>query len=266
MVASNSAVHKPDDDRVQQVWNRLAPVTDPELDESVTELGFVSAVEVHNADVRIRFHLPTYWCAANFAYMMSADMQNAVQALPWVSSVVVELQEHMYADTINRGIAASHSFQETFGDEASDELDAVRARFRRKAFQQRQELLLRDLIKQGHTQQALINMPMADLHALSASDSKGQKLLDRYREIRCEWGGDASADKRAFVTVDGAVLSIDGFAHYLSELRSIRINTQFNGEICRGLLDARYGDQAARVNEVRVNFPVLERKQASLSD
>ncbi|MBX2885170.1 MAG: iron-sulfur cluster assembly protein [Granulosicoccus sp.] len=253
-------------DRAQEVWRCLASVTDPELDESVTELEFVTSVQVHNADVHIQFHLPTYWCAANFAYMMSADMQQAVQVLPWVNSVVVELQEHMYSDTINRGIAASRSFQDTFGEEASDELDTVRATFRRKAFQQRQELLLRFLLKNDHSRQALISMRMADLHALSPGDKEGQRLLGRYQEIRREWGGDSSAEKLAFVSVDGQPLTIDRFEQYLSELRSIRINTQFNGEICRGLLDARYGDREGRVSEVRVNFPVLERKQTTYSD
>ena len=34
------------DARVAEVWDRLASVTDPELDEPVTELRFVTAVEV----------------------------------------------------------------------------------------------------------------------------------------------------------------------------------------------------------------------------
>ena len=41
-----------------------ASVTDPELDESVTELRFVTAVEVDaESRVHIRFRLPTYWCS-----------------------------------------------------------------------------------------------------------------------------------------------------------------------------------------------------------
>ncbi len=65
--------------------------------------------------VRVDFRLPTYWCAANFAFLMADDMRIAVAALPWVRKVTVGLGEHMYADEINRGVAAGLSFQATFG-------------------------------------------------------------------------------------------------------------------------------------------------------
>src|SRR5476649_857826 len=97
-------------DRSAEVWTRLESVIDPELDESVTELGFVTRVEVDADDhVRIDFRLPTYWCAANFAFLMADDMRVAVAALPWVTKVSVGLGEHMYADEINRGVAAGRS-------------------------------------------------------------------------------------------------------------------------------------------------------------
>jgi len=142
--------------RQQEVWSSLAPVTDPELDESVTELGFVTSVNVDNQE-------------------------------PWVKSVSVELQEHMYSETINRGIDAGQTFQDTFGAEASDELDEVRAKFRNKAFQQRQELLLRYLLNKNHTAQALVEMPMSVLESMKADDKEGWRLLSRYLEIRRNW-------------------------------------------------------------------------------
>src|ERR1700730_17024006 len=104
-------VTKPAVDRVAQVWTRLQSVTDPELDESVTDLGFVTRVEVDaDGQVQIGFRLPTYWCAANFAFLMADDMRRAVAGLPWVTKVTVELGEHMYAAEINGGVpvAAIH--------------------------------------------------------------------------------------------------------------------------------------------------------------
>src|SRR3984893_14913225 len=133
-------VTKPAVDRVAQVWTRLQSVTDPELDESVTDLGFVTRVEVDaGGGVQIGFRLPTYWCAANFAFLMADDMRLAVAGLPWVTKVTVGLGEHMYAEEINRGVAAGLSFQATFGDEASGELEEVRRTFMVKAFQRRQD-------------------------------------------------------------------------------------------------------------------------------
>lgn len=250
------------DARESEVWESLAPVTDPELDESVTALGFVNSVQVQDETVSIGFHLPTYWCAANFAYMMASDMRQAVQALPWVKSVSVELIEHMYSDTINRGIAASRSFQDTFGDEASDDINVVRETFRKKAFQQRQELLIRYLLAKEYARAIVVSMTMHELDQLLAPDSEGEHLLQRYREIRREWGGAFEPGNSAFVRVDGELLSLESLDGYLSELRSIRINTQFNGQICRGLLDARYGKQASTPSEIRVEFPALEKQQA----
>ena len=98
----------------------------------------------------IGFRLPTYWCAANFAFLMADDMRREVGALPWVTSVTMTLGEHMYADKINHGVAEGRSFQETFGDEADGELEELRRTFLVKAFQRRQEALLRHLLAHGH--------------------------------------------------------------------------------------------------------------------
>src|SRR5215813_11272493 len=53
------------DVRQAQVWACLQSVTDPELDESVVDLNFVTRADVDPMNrVHIEFRLPTYWCAA----------------------------------------------------------------------------------------------------------------------------------------------------------------------------------------------------------
>src|SRR5438094_5089694 len=117
-------------DRKAEVWARLQTVTDPELDEPITDLDFVTRVDVDAENrVHIAFRLPTYWCAANFSFLMADDMRMAVKELPWVSAVSVVLGEHMYADKINAGLARGLSFQETFGAEADGNLDDLRRTF-----------------------------------------------------------------------------------------------------------------------------------------
>ena len=239
----------------QDIWNALAPVTDPELDESVTELGFVTAVDVDGSDVTVEFHLPTFWCAANFAWLMASDMRTAVISVPWVKSVKIILLEHMFSDTINRGVASGVSFQETFGDEANGELDKLREKFRRKAFQQRQELLLRHLLSLDYSAEQLINLSFDSLSTLVLVAADSQRLLSRYLDLRQQWPCADELSDRAFITVDSEALVQSRFDEYLVELRGIRINTQFNGEICRGLLRARYGEAAPAVTEVKVDFP-----------
>src|ERR1700733_5022551 len=167
-----------------EVWKRLELVTDPELDESVTEMDFITEVDVDADDrVHIGFRLPTYWCAANFAFMMADDMRSAVLDLPWVKEVTIQLGEHMYADTINQGVAEGRSFQETFGDEADGDLDEVRRTFLLKAFQRRQEALLLHLGPAGFAPAELVGLRIVDLVSLPV-DGEGRKLSDRYMERR----------------------------------------------------------------------------------
>ena len=63
------------------VMSGLDSVRDPELNESITTLGFVSRCEVTgDGDVHVTLRLPTYFCAANFAYLMVADAHDVVAA------------------------------------------------------------------------------------------------------------------------------------------------------------------------------------------
>ncbi len=225
--------------RAHEVWDRLARVTDPELDEAVTDLGFIASVDVDLLDqVRIRFRLPTYWCAANFAFMMADDMRAAVGALPWVRGVSVVLGEHMYADKINNGISQGLSFQETFGSEATGDLSEVRRTFLLKAFQRRQEALLNFLIAEGYTPQQLVTMILAELRTLAVGEA-GRKLAGRYLERR-DVVGQCRSDAVAFISVEGQYLQAEHFDTYVTGLRRIRVNAEFNGALCRGLLSARF--------------------------
>ena len=143
---------QPGDGRLDEVWARLAMVSDPELDESVAEMGFVDSVEIGDGGaVRIGFRLPTYWCAPNFAFLMAHDMRQAVEGLDWVERAEITLRDHCHAEDINRGVGGGLSFAETFPGQAAAELDELRVTFRRKAYQGRQQALLRRLVEDGMT-------------------------------------------------------------------------------------------------------------------
>ena len=245
--------------RVAEVWSRLEAVADPELDESVTELGFVTAVEVDGGCVSIAFRLPTYWCAANFAYLMADDMRRAIAALPWVTNIAITLDEHMYAAEINRGVAAGRTFQETFGGEANGEVEDIRLIFLVKAFQRRQEALLSWLLAQGDEPATLVRMSMMQLSALaneSTDDGKTRRLVTRYRERRFVVGRCADeaeqGDELAFVNAEGGALNPDELAAYLRALRRVDVNAEFNGALCRGLLAARYGEVSTPPSAVEI--------------
>jgi metal-sulfur cluster biosynthetic enzyme len=239
-------------DRAAQVWARLESVVDPELDEPVTELGFVTSVQAgDDGHVRVDFRLPTYWCAANFAFLMADDMRAAIAPLPWVTRITVHLGEHMYAGKINRGVAAGLSFRDTFGDEASgEELGELRRIFMVKAFQKRQEALLACLLGQGHEAALLVRLSVAELASLSA-DSATRHLVSRYLERRFVVEACVDEANLAFVDSDAAALDADRIQTYLRALRRVGVNAEFNGALCRGLLAARYGDGCAPQVELK---------------
>lgn len=229
-------------ERAGEVWARLACVVDPELDESVTDLGFVTSVAVDDdGGVDVAYRLPTYWCAANFAYLMAADMRAAIAGLPWVTRIGLTLDEHMYADEINRGMARNLSFEQAFGDAANDDLDAVRRTFLVKAYQRRQEALLSHLLAKGHEAQTVVALTVDALVALTR-DAESTRLIERYLERRHVCANSAYA----FVDTNGAPLDASTINAYLRALRRVGVNAEFNSALCRGLLAARYGEAEAQ--------------------
>src|SRR3954466_5237521 len=113
----------------------LRTVLDPELDEPITDLGFVRSIDVRaDGSVEAHLRLPTSFCAPNFAYLMASDAKDVLVALPWTERVVVQLDDHHDSDKINAGLAADAGYRGTFGHEAEEDLDELRATFRRKAY------------------------------------------------------------------------------------------------------------------------------------
>jgi len=227
-------------DARDEVDQQLAKVYDPELDQPLTELGFIGGVDIAGEKVTVRFRLPTYWCAANFAYMMSSDIRERVSELPWVNRVDVLLQDHFHDDEINEGIKNGETFQTAFPD-ATDSLDDLRETFRVKAFQARQERVLRWLIRKGLQEEAILQMRVGDLEEL-LKKRQVAKLVERYLDIRQERGlpGDISAE--AFTHPDGTPIDPGGLELLLQRASSTRLSMEFNTTFCSGLLKTRYGE------------------------
>ena len=222
-------------DLAMQVQACLATVMDPELDESVTDLGFITEVAVQDEGaVKIGFRLPTYWCAANFAFLMADDMRRAVQTLRWVTKVEIQLHDHMYAEAINQGVTDGAGFQAAFGVAAEGGLDALRRTFELKAFQRRQEALLEHLLSIKCPAETLVALDIDSLQALPL-DADGKKLVMRYLERRSL----AGSAMLAFVDVDGLPLAAENLSMHLRDLRRVGVNAEFNGALCRGLLAVR---------------------------
>lgn len=223
-----------------EVWQELAEVHDPELDEPVTDLGFVERLEVDGGDVDIRFRLPTYWCAPNFAFIMARDMRDRVSRLSWVRHVHVRLVDHCTSEAINEGIAAGRSFDQVFPHETTGELAELRLTFRRKAFMARQERLLKYLGSAGWSAESLIDLTVEQLRSRDDLGIEGDRLRARYLAVRDELGLCSNGAERAITTVDGDPIATQSFDAYLRTLRKCRLNMEINTHFCRGLLQVRY--------------------------
>ena len=230
------------DRRTSEVWERLASVTDPELDQSVTELGFVERVTIHNdGGVDIAFRLPTYWCSANFAFLMADDMRRAVSSLPWVREARPRLRDHMVAEEINRGVCEGKSFADALKDFApGGSLDDLREKFRRKAFERRQEVMILALRGLDYEDPAICRMTLSTYDQVEFGSDEVGRQKPRYRELLVGRHLACRPDDRAFVTYEGHSIKRHELASYLQRLRGVRINMEFNSSLCRGLLAARY--------------------------
>jgi metal-sulfur cluster biosynthetic enzyme len=218
---------------VEKVLDALSGVRDPEIDEPLTDLGFVDRVHVDGARVDVHLRLPTYFCAPNFAYLMVADAVMAVQALPEVGDVTVTLNDHFASDEINGATAAGRGFEAAFPGESVGELGELRDLFTRKAFTARQSRLCDGLLRAGRT--------VEDLAAARLGALDGQPDVTRCIELREQLGIDASPGSPAFVLADGSALDAGGLTRFIRVARLVRLSLEGNAGMCRSLLATRYG-------------------------
>ncbi|AGT10896.1 iron-sulfur cluster assembly protein [Paracoccus aminophilus] len=228
--------------QARDLWRRLGAVTDPELDEPITNMGFVERMEIRRGAVEIAFRLPTYWCSPNFAFLMADGIRRAALAPDWVQEVRVTLMDHCYAERVNEAVNGDRSFDAVFA-EMNDgaNLSEVRETFREKAFLRRQEAVLLGLKALGWSAEKITALTLAGFDRLDLSEApEAAAQKPRYREILVGDGLALMPDDPAFVTWGGDALCVESFAEHLTRLRSIRINMEFNGAMCRGLAATRY--------------------------
>jgi metal-sulfur cluster biosynthetic enzyme len=217
-----------------RVLEALATVRDPELDEPITSLGFVTSFEVSvEGDVEVALRLPTPQCAPNFAFLMAADARAVVRRLPGVREVTVRLEDHYTGSEINDALARGEGFTGAFpGETVDDDLGSLRELFQRKALVARQASLCEALLAAGDTPERLAALRLADLEA--------SPDLGRCLELRDRLGIETRPESPAFVRPDGAALAAVELRRWLRMASLIRTSLEVNGGICRSLLESRY--------------------------
>jgi metal-sulfur cluster biosynthetic enzyme len=222
------------------VRRALDVVIDPELDEPITDLGFVRSVAIQDGRLEVHLRLPTSFCSPNFAYLMASDSKDALVALvgagscPSGTEVVVELDDHHDSDLINTGLAADAGYRGTFKHEAEEDLDELRATFRRKAHTAAMERCLTALLRADATvaEVDLGHVVIGDLPANAQTAS----LLKRRASIGL--GNHPLAP--VLVDQHGVQYTPEQVPMALRRARSTRISVDGNAHFCRGLLATRY--------------------------
>lgn len=234
-----SAIVSRDHVVAEKVWKALGTVQDPELDEPITDLKFVTTVEIDRGDdgpeVAVRLRLPTYFCAPNFAYLMVADAYDAVAALPEVARTSVRLEDHFASDEINSGVAARSGFTGSFPTEAIGELEDLRQTFQRKAYLASLDRMTKRLAADGVEFDAYTSLRIGDLPAGLETDS----LMRRRSDV----GLPSTEMSLVMVEHDGEAMSAERLPKRLRFAKSVRVSIEGNGIFCRGLLETRYGDE-----------------------
>ena len=231
----------------EAVLRALDVVIDPELDEPITDLGFVHTVDVSpddgaseatggGYDLEVHLRLPTSFCAPNFAYLMASDSKDVLVKLDWTRKVTVELDDHHDSDIINTGLAADAGYRGTFRHEARDDLDELRTTFQRKAHTAAMERCLTALLR------AEPDRPVAELGTVRVGELPDDDTTASLMRRRESIGLPTAPDDLVMVDHLGNGYAPDAVPLMLRRARSTRISIDGNAHFCRGLLRTRYSD------------------------
>jgi metal-sulfur cluster biosynthetic enzyme len=230
----------------ERVIDALAEVYDPELDEPITRLGFVSSCEVSpGGDVEVVLRLPTPQCAPNFAFLMAADARAVVRRLPDVGQVTIRLEDHYTGDEINAALGRGDGFDGAFPGETQDDdsLQSLRELFLRKALVGRESRLCEAMLAGGATPEEVAGRRLKELPE-DVPDAR------RCVELRRLLGLESDPESPAFVLPNGEPVSAAELKRWLRMARLVRMSLEVNGGICRSLLQVRHGVEIDDPEEV----------------
>jgi metal-sulfur cluster biosynthetic enzyme len=238
------------------ILERLAQVLDPELDESILDLGFVRSLQLRSGHLSVAVQLPTSWCAVNFAYLMAEDIRRALLTVDGIRQVTVRLRDHCAAEEIEAAVNDGRPFANAFPGEGAGSLTGLRLTFLRKGFLSRQERLLRELHAVGCSAAAICALRLCDVSMQddtivirqpggAPAQCGSTATLRRYLERRAELALDCSLAAPLIVDLEGKPFSAERLQTHYEAVRTVRVALEANGSFCRALLSVRQLDSAA---------------------
>lgn len=213
----------------------LSAVYDPELDEPITQLRFVSSITVaETGEVDVLLRLPTPQCAPNFAFLMGADARRVVGAVVGVRRATIRFEDHYTGEEINLALRGGSGFTGAFpGETEDDDLEALRGVFTRKALIARQATVCERMLSEGFSEEAVLAATVSELPDMPESR--------RALALRELLGLPVAPGSPAFVQPSGEAVGAEGLRRWLRGAQLVRLSLEANGGICRDLLRARHG-------------------------
>jgi metal-sulfur cluster biosynthetic enzyme len=241
------------------IEERLAQVLDPELDESILDLGFVRSLELRSGHASVGLRLPTAWCALNFAYLMAEDVRRALLGVEGIRRVTVRLGDHCAAAEIEAAVNDGRPFAEAFPGEGAGSLEALRLTFLRKGFLVRQERLLRDLRQAGCSPERICSLRLSEVSMQDGAivirqpgwtpvESGSAAILQRYLERRGELALGCDRAAPLIVDLEGNPFTVERLHAHYEAARTVRVALEANGSFCRALLSVQYLDAGPSVH------------------
>ena len=244
-------LHNVETDLRQRVVSALSTVNDPEMDEPITDLGFVRRISItEEGRVSVDIVTSTFWCSPNFVYMMLEDARAVLSRLPGVREVRVELAGHHDSARINEAINAGKSFSECYGSETRSDLVELNRIFREKALRSRLHAMSTTLARSGLRVEDLLRLKVHDLEMrdgsftvkthdrlVTVADSEDVGRITRYLNFLEGLG--RKAGPLVIWDLAGNLPARDEFESFLEKSRSTRAAFGLNAELCRALLESR---------------------------
>ncbi|SFR64501.1 iron-sulfur cluster assembly protein [Halogeometricum limi] len=254
----SSRTHEDAEASVREVRERLDRVTDPELDESIVELGYVDDVLVRGSSVDVTFTLPTAWCSPAFAWMMATDARDEVESLVTVETATITLREHMHEAEITEGVNAREPFESVFPD-ADGGVESIRASLDEKARVGRQFDAMNELLDAGLTGAQISKLTRRDLSledggVVFVRDGNvgvtfdPEPLADYLEKAEATGLVDADTD-HVFRTPEGDPIAPEQFDLVHKRSRLANVNMTGQGNICDALNEARFAEGRPPLSE-----------------
>lgn len=212
----------------------LDEVHDPEVDRSVTDMGFIRSVTEKGTGVHIVMQLPTYFCAPNFTWLMVDDVRQAAESVVGKGAATVSVEDHFEGERIQSGVQGSGGFKTAFPSEAEGDLSGLRDHFRRKTLLIRQEQVCRQLEETGVAAENLVDLVLGDV------DRFELRGMGKYVTTREELGISCRHDDPFLIAADGRPVGPEQVRAHRRSARVMAVSFEGNGHLCNALLAQRY--------------------------